>query len=309
MKLRLIRVLSVSALLLLACSLLSAQETKKSAVVTVEVHDQAGSPVTNAQTKFVPIQSTHARILATDALGSVLLELEPGNYDLIVTMPGFRTLKRRINVSADENQKFNLVLEIQPCEPCVEVSSEPLRPAKDEKSQNEHTKSFESTIRCTDKPYARDLPPPGQACEKELFARRGRPFMFPARDGIAFGVSSSPDEPSELYLWADNQTGQAVDLIYCCISTLFDHIDMFDSEGHRVLSKTDQAAQKALSEGRQLVQVCTCSGWSSVPPHTVQLFVFADISDGYTLKSGRYTISERSPYATYAPPGLAISVP
>jgi hypothetical protein len=182
-------------------------------------------------------------------------------------------------------------------------------------------KSTESAVRCIDIPYSKDLPPPGQGCEKELFARRGRPFMFPARDGVAFGVSSRPDKPTDLYLWADNQTGEAVSLYFCCVSTLFDHIDIFDSKGHRVLSEMDRTEQKALSEGRELVQVCSCSGWASVPPHAIQLFVFSDISQRYTLQPGRYTISERNPPATYnlrpdereaaphAPPGLAISIP
>jgi hypothetical protein len=193
--------------------------------------------------------------------------------------------------------------------------------ARPQASSNLNVKSVESTVGCTDMLYVRDLPPPGPACEKELFARRGRPFMFPARDGIAFGVSSGPDKPSALYLWADNQTNKAVDLLFCCVSSLFEHIDIFDSDGHRVLSRADHAEQKARSEGRDTVQVCSCSGWYSVPPHTIQLFVFADISDGYTLQPGRYTISERNPpapynlkpdeheAAPYAPPGLAISIP
>lgn len=181
--------------------------------------------------------------------------------------------------------------------------------------------SSDSTVSCADRPYAKDLPPPGPACEKELLARRGRPFMFPARDGVAYGVSSSPDDPSALYLWTDNQTDKTVSLSFCCVSTLFAHINIFDSAGRRVLSRTDQAEEKARSEGREIVQGCTCSGSSSVPPHTIQLFVSADISEGYALRPGRYTISERNPPATYSlrldehqaaphsPPGLALSIP
>jgi hypothetical protein len=188
-------------------------------------------------------------------------------------------------------------------------------------SGNPNTTFIESAVSCTDRAYAEDLPSPGPACEKELFRRRGRPLMFPARDGIAFGVSSGPDKPSELYLWVDNQTDKAVSLSFCCVSTLFAHIDIFDSEGHRVLSKVDRAEQKARSEGREIVQVCTCSGSSAIPSHRIQLFVFADISEGYTLQPGRYTISERNPPAPYnlgsdghevAPhsqPGLAVSIP
>ena len=162
-----------------------------------------------------------------------------------------------------------------------------------------NTKSIQSAVGCVERPDGKPLPPPGPAWEQELFARHGRPFMFPVRGGVAFGVSSAPDNSSSLYLWADNQTGEAVTLYFCCISTLFDHIEIFDSEGHRVLGKSDQVAQKALSEPRDLVQVCSCSGFSSVPAHTIQLFVPADVSEGYSLQRGRYIVSERNPPATH----------
>jgi hypothetical protein len=193
--------------------------------------------------------------------------------------------------------------------------------ARPQASGTPDTKSIQSAVSCSDTPYAKELPPPGPACENELFARRGRPVMFPARNGIALGVSSSPDKHSALYLWADNRTSEAVTFYVCCVVTLFDNIDIFDSEGHRVLSRADQAEQKARSEGLQTEQICTCSGWSVVPPHTIQLVASADISDGCTLQPGRYTISERNPPALYnlktddhaaAPhdqPGLVVSMP
>jgi hypothetical protein len=183
------------------------------------------------------------------------------------------------------------------------------------------TKSIKSIIDCTDKPYAKDLPPPGPACEKELLARRGHPFMFSTRNGIAFGVSSEPDKPPTLYLWVDNQSDKPVNLLICCGSTLAEHIDIFDSEGHRVLSKMDRAEQKARSEGREMVEGCTCSGWVSVPPHTIRLLDSTEISTWYSIQPGRYTISEQNPPAAYnlkpdepgvalhAPPGLSLSIP
>lgn len=87
--------------------------------------------------------------------------------------------------------------------------------------------------------------------------------------------------------------------MFCCATTLFANIEVFDSDGRRVLSKTDREAQKALSEGLELVEVCTCSGFHLITPHTMQLFDFADISMRYKLTPGRYTISERNPPATY----------
>jgi hypothetical protein len=194
--------------------------------------------------------------------------------------------------------------------------------ARQQASGNADAKSSESIVACTDNSKAAsELPPPGPQCHQEEFAKRGQPFMFPAHDGIAFGVSSGPGKPSTLYLWTDNRTEKDVDLLICCVSTLFEHIDIYDSSGVRLLSKLDQAARKAGSEGRVVVQECTCSGWVSVPPHTIKFLESAEISDGYVLPGGRYIITERPPVsglnprpeaqtaASSAPSGLAISIP
>jgi Carboxypeptidase regulatory-like domain len=124
MKFSLFHALPFIALVVASCSLLLAQEAEKNAVVTVEVTDQSGAPVPNAKTKFVALESADARTLATAATGRALLELKPGNYDLVVTMPAFRTLKSRIKVSAGESEKFDIVLHIASCPPgCVQVST------------------------------------------------------------------------------------------------------------------------------------------------------------------------------------------
>lgn len=189
-------------------------------------------------------------------------------------------------------------------------------------SRRADAKSSESIVACTDnskKPS--ELPPPGPQCAKEEFAKRGQPFMFPAHDGVAFGISSDPGKPSTLYLWTDNRTEKDADLLICCVSTLFEHIDIYDSTGVRLLSKLDQAARKAGWEGRVVVEECTCSGWVLVPPHTIKLVESADVSDGYVLPPGRYIITERPPVAglnpkleaqtaaSSAPSGLALSIP
>jgi hypothetical protein len=114
--------------------------------------------------------------------------------------------------------------------------------ARQQASGHADAKSGESIVACTDSSKkASELPPPGPQCAKEEFAKRGQPFMFPAHDGIAFGVSSGPGKPSTLYLWTDNRTEKDVDLLICCVKTLFEHIDIYDSAGVRLLSKVDQA--------------------------------------------------------------------
>jgi len=193
--------------------------------------------------------------------------------------------------------------------------------ARQQASDQADPKSGESVVACTDNSKkASELPPPGPQCATEEFAKRGQPFMFPAHDGVAFGVSSGPDKPPTLYLWTDNRTEKDVDLLICCVSTLFEHIDIYDSAGVRLLSKLDRAARKAGWDGKVVVEECTCSGWVLVPPHTIKFLESADISDGYVLSSGRYIITERAPSsglnprpeaqaAASAPSGLAISIP
>ncbi len=175
-----------------------------------------------------------------------------------------------------------------------------------------------SVVSCSDVAYAKELPPPGPACERELFARRGKPYMFTARAGIAFGVSSAPDKPGRLYLWVDNQTEKAINLYTCCAQTLYEYIDIYSSDGHRVLSKREQEIQKARSQGiEDPPQICTCSGSAFVQPHTVAILDSDDISSWYSLPPGRYIISERNPPALYnlgpnvprVPLGLAILLP
>jgi hypothetical protein len=167
-----------------------------------------------------------------------------------------------------------------------------------------------STFACID-PYATSATATGKGCEKELFVKRGHPFMFPTHDGIAYGVSSNPDNDSELYFWVDNKTAHPVRIATCCASFLFEHICVFDSSGRRVLSKTDE---KRL-QGMPATKVCTCSGSRWIAPHTIQLIDSAgSISSEYALKPGWYTISERYPPESLSeteaqrPEGLQISI-
>lgn len=280
--------------------------------VVLIVNDQTGASVPAAE---VHIQSI-GRNLATDGDGKLSLEVPPGGYDLTIKKAGFATLTTHIEVHDGKAQTVTVVLNVQACPPgpCLMVMSV----ANDIEPSPSPVEAIESTVRCVDVASGSELPPPGPACEKELFSRRGRPYMFSARDGIAYGVSYSPDKHSVLYLWAENQTDEAMTLYLRCAASLFDRIDVFDAQGHRLSSKNEELEQKARSEGRVTVNVCSCCGEVSVPPHTVQLFDTADISQQYVLQPGHYTITERltpaandlAPTKSHsAPPGSAISLP
>lgn len=90
-------------------------------------------------------------------------------------------------------------------------------------SANVDSHATESEVACVDNSKRpSELPPPGPECAKQEFLKRGHPVMFHPHGGISFGISSEPDKPSALDLWADNQTDTVETLYVCCIST-----DMF----------------------------------------------------------------------------------
>jgi len=194
-------------------------------------------------------------------------------------------------------------------------------PAKVQQSSIMWREGDPSRVECNDdsKPK-RDWLLPGPECAKQVFAKFGQPFMFPARKGIAYGISVPPDKPGTIFLWADNQTPAPQGFLICCISTVLDHVDVYDEEGHRVLSESDKLKQKAEAEGTPTTEVCSCSGWVTIPPHVIACFAFssADLSQQYKLPSGKYIVSERTPAGTAnfstapsakPPAGLPILIP
>jgi hypothetical protein len=179
-------------------------------------------------------------------------------------------------------------------------------------------KPIPSEVMCVHGAFAKELPPPGPACEKELFARLGKPYMFPARNGIAFGVSSDPNKSTRLFLWVDNQTEKSINFFTCCSQTLYEYIDIYGPDGHRLLNKQEHVIKlNRLKRIEDPPQICTCAGSPVVPPHNIDFIDSDDISPWYDLPPGRYIISERNPPALYnlgpdavhVPPELAISIP
>ena len=150
-------------------------------------------------------------------------------------------------------------------------------------SANASSEASKSEVACADSTKR------GPDCAKQEFSKHGYPVMFPPDLTIVFGISSDPAKPSDLYLWADNQTDKAQRVYVCCTSTLLEHIDVYDSNGHRVLTKTEIDTL----EGKAFTVVCSCSGWISVPPHTIRSVDSANISAGYSLSAGHYIITEK----------------
>jgi hypothetical protein len=144
------------------------------------------------------------------------------------------------------------------------------------------------------------LPLSGPQCAEKVYARWGMPVMSPAHDGIAFGISSPPGKPMTVSVWMDNETEQTKQYLMCCRLTFLEAIDVFDSEGNRLLSTNEQSERKTCSEGKggDWTVACTCSALESVAPHTMEIIDSGDLSDGYVLAPGRYFVAPANIYKT-----------
>jgi hypothetical protein len=118
------------AALLFFFSYSGAQETKKSATITIVVKDANGSVVVGAQAQFVSRTIGETKTSVTDGAGMSVLELEAATYEVVVTARGFRPLKSQIVLNATEETTINLVLEVAgsdcPSKDCIVDFAEPM---------------------------------------------------------------------------------------------------------------------------------------------------------------------------------------
>jgi hypothetical protein len=115
--------------------------------------------------------------------------------------------------------------------------------------------------------------------------------MSPAGGGVAFGVSSTPGKPGNVQVWVDNQTDDAKSYYMCCGTTFLDAIDVYDSGGHRLLTKSEQSLRKTCVEGQEVERACTCSASLSIAPHTLRVVDSGSIEEAYELPPGRYFVT------------------
>jgi hypothetical protein len=127
------RALRCLTVLLFFSSYSGTQDAKKTTTVVIVVKDANGSIVVGAQAKFVSRTTGETKTLITDGAraGVGVLELEPATYEVLVTARGFRRLKSQIVLSAGEETKIDLVLEVVglgcPSKDCiVDFVSEPI---------------------------------------------------------------------------------------------------------------------------------------------------------------------------------------
>ena len=149
-----------------------------------------------------------------------------------------------------------------------------------------------SKVACSDSTtLSRDQRSP-EACAKSDFALYGHPVMFPLRDGFAFGVSVAPEKPGSITIWMDNQTEKPKTRGYCCNATFIWYIDLYDQSGLRIPSELETINAAHHSTPLRAVAACTCSGFVTVPSHSVKVIDHGDLATSYKLAPGQYTIIE-----------------
>jgi hypothetical protein len=104
------------AILLLAPATVLPQQTA-TRPVTIQVSDQLGARIAQAQIRLVPTPDSAPTKLETDEHGNLLLNLKAGPYALFVSMPGFKNDSQHIDVAAPDGepgaaQVYPVVLQI-----------------------------------------------------------------------------------------------------------------------------------------------------------------------------------------------------
>jgi hypothetical protein len=86
--------------------------SKQTVTVRVEVKDPTTAPVPGAQVELISVDNASSKAVVMDHAGSAQAELEPGEYDVIVTTQGFAPLSRHVNVNTEQGQKLGFVVQV-----------------------------------------------------------------------------------------------------------------------------------------------------------------------------------------------------
>ena len=96
---------------------------KQAAETTVSIKDPSGAAIPRARVEYRPSEAHDYSYFCADSMGTTLLDLAPGNYDLRVSSQGFRTVTKHVEVSARVSQTVELGLQVGGCTECVTVTS------------------------------------------------------------------------------------------------------------------------------------------------------------------------------------------
>jgi Carboxypeptidase regulatory-like domain len=87
------------------------QDSERSDVV-LTVKEPGGMPIPKAQVQIVPLPPNTKKSLMTDADGKLHLTMPPGDYDLVVTFPGFKRATEHLELQRRVSRAVDVVLQI-----------------------------------------------------------------------------------------------------------------------------------------------------------------------------------------------------
>ncbi|MGC2673895.1 MAG: carboxypeptidase-like regulatory domain-containing protein, partial [Candidatus Acidiferrum sp.] len=206
-------------LVLLFSSSSAAQETKRSAAITIEVKGMTGALVAGAQVMLLAQGKLEENTLVTDRAGVLVIELEPANYNVIVASPGFEPLKRQITVKAGEDQKINLVLGFAGCPPetCIADFDPPELTTEQSHSQTQIVDITSIELFSRPKTGNREK----RSTFKEFRETKDRRITPAARFDVGCEVSGELDlNTSDFFLWA------SIDFLVAPVTEAYEKMDI-----------------------------------------------------------------------------------
>lgn len=123
-----------------------------------------------------------------------------------------------------------------------------------------------------------------EACAKAEFTQRGEPFMFPAINGVAHGLSITPGKPLVLNIWMDNQTSEDKTYFVGCYPNFDNLFEIRNASGLPM----DYARAKDIEPLE-----CSYNIGIKIFPHTWQYVETVDLSLNRNLPPGEYFIYAR----------------
>jgi hypothetical protein len=102
----------VLVLILASASMVLAQSPDKRVRVKIEITDEGSGPIPRAKAEIISVATAESTVVTTNDLGAAQIDLAMGDYDAIVSCNSFRTLHRRMNVSASDGQTVMFTLRV-----------------------------------------------------------------------------------------------------------------------------------------------------------------------------------------------------
>jgi len=128
-------------------------------------------------------------------------------------------------------------------------------------------------------------------CGDEEFRKNGKPLMTLPLNGVAFGVSASPTDPTAVFVWMDNQTDQTQDYFMACNVTFLSAFFLYDSAGNLMLTQRERNARQPRNPGDPPdLEECSCCIFLAIAPHTLQVVDRGDLKLAYSPVPGTYSL-------------------